>query len=117
MITVRPIQSEEERQTCFGIRLEVFVVGQDVPEDEEIDEFDDVAQHYIAFWGDEPVGTGRLRLVDGVFIKFERVRAQCHTLDDRGDVVPALLLPRLLDRALVSQPLPYELIFQNASIH
>lgn len=81
MISVRPTETEEERQICFGIRREVFVVGQDVPEDEEMDEFDDVVQHYIAFRGDEPVGTGRLRPVDENFIKFERVRVKRSMID------------------------------------
>lgn len=75
MITVRPTKTEDERQTCFNIRREVFVVGQNVPEDEEMDEFDDVVQHFIAFCGEEPIGTGRLRPVDDIYIKFERVRA------------------------------------------
>lgn len=81
MIAVRPTRTEEERQICFGIRREVFVIGQDVPEDEEMDEFDDIVQHYIAFRGDEPVGTGRLRPVDENFIKFERVRVQRNLID------------------------------------
>lgn len=88
MISVRPTQTEEERQICFKIRFEVFVVGQDVPKDEEMDEFDDAVQHYIAFVGDEPVGTGRLRPIDDNFIKFERVCARCIAIDVGLPVLP-----------------------------
>lgn len=47
----------------FALRHEVFVVGQDVPEELERDALDAVADHAVARSGGRLVGTGRL--VDG----------------------------------------------------
>jgi predicted GNAT family N-acyltransferase len=48
----------------FALRHEVFVVGQDVPEELERDELDAVSDHAVAVVDDQVVGTGRL-LPDG----------------------------------------------------
>ena len=47
----------------YALRHEVFVVGQDVPEELERDELDEVADHVVAVQDVAVVGTGRL--VDG----------------------------------------------------
>ena len=47
----------------YALRHEVFVVGQDVPEDLERDDLDAGADHAVALLGGDVVGTGRL--VDG----------------------------------------------------
>jgi predicted GNAT family N-acyltransferase len=47
----------------FALRHEVFVVGQDVPEDLERDELDATADHAVARLDGRVVGTGRL--IDG----------------------------------------------------
>jgi predicted GNAT family N-acyltransferase len=48
----------------FALRHEVFVIGQDVPEDLERDDLDVLSDHAVAIVGGEVVGTGRL-LPDG----------------------------------------------------
>ena len=48
----------------FELRHEVFVVGQDVPEELERDELDAVSDHAVALVDGRVVGTGRL-LPDG----------------------------------------------------
>lgn len=45
---------------AYALRHEVFVVGQDVPEELERDYLDDTAEHVVAVDGDQVVGTGRL---------------------------------------------------------
>ncbi|WP_080810938.1 GNAT family N-acetyltransferase [Halomicronema hongdechloris] len=42
------------------IRTEVFVYEQRVPPELEIDAFDPLATHALAWWHEHPVGTGRL---------------------------------------------------------
>ena len=55
-----------DMDAVYALRHEVFVVGQDVPEDMERDEFDDAALHALATSDDGVVvGTGRL-LAPGV---------------------------------------------------
>lgn len=59
---VRPARPDELEQV-YALRHEVFVVGQDVPEELERDELDAAAEHVVACRDGRVVGTGRL--VDG----------------------------------------------------
>lgn len=60
MVEYGVVRSPEEKQKAYGLRLEVFVREQKVPEDMELDEFDAEAIHAIAKDGETVVGTGRL---------------------------------------------------------
>lgn len=59
---------------CVYLRTIIFIIGQDVPWKEEIipDE-DDKAVSYVGFVEDQPVATGRTRVIDGNIGKIERV--------------------------------------------
>lgn len=68
--------SEELKKKAFQIREEVFVVEQEVPADEEFDEFEDTSHHFVALdENDEPVGSARWRHTDKG-IKLERFTAK-----------------------------------------
>jgi len=58
---------------CIEIRLEVFVHEQNVPVEEERDEYDETGLHFLAFDADMPVGTARVLLKDGGVAKITRV--------------------------------------------
>jgi predicted GNAT family N-acyltransferase len=47
---------------CFEIRLAVFVEEQNVPIEEEHDEHDETALHFLATLDDKPAGTARVLL-------------------------------------------------------
>ncbi|KEF36779.1 putative acyltransferase [Schinkia azotoformans MEV2011] len=69
------ISNELDLQKAFHIRKEVFVEEQGVPLDDEFDAFDtldDQCEHILVNYEEQPVGTGRLRFVDGVG-KLERI--------------------------------------------
>lgn len=58
---VRPASWEDDRDDCMMIRRRVFVEEQGVPEPEEMDEWDPVCRHALAFTAEGSlVGTGRL---------------------------------------------------------
>ncbi|MGW3951559.1 GNAT family N-acetyltransferase [Streptomyces sp. NPDC004752] len=58
---VRIAEDPADREACFAVRKEVFVVEQRVPQDMEYDAYDAVAVHVLAVREDgEPLGTGRL---------------------------------------------------------
>jgi predicted GNAT family N-acyltransferase len=59
------IALDEDLEALFALRHEVFVVGQDVPEDLERDDLDDACVHAAALIDGRLVGTGRLR-PDGI---------------------------------------------------
>lgn len=91
----------------FALRHEVFVVGQDVPEDLERDELDAVSDHAVAELAGALVGTGRL-LPDGT------IGRMAVAADARGRGIGARVLARLEDRARERQLGSIEL---HAQVH
>ncbi|TMW72981.1 GNAT family N-acetyltransferase [Alteribacter natronophilus] len=72
---IRVVKSEKEKEDAFQVRRTVFVDEQHVPEEEEIDEFEEEAVHFVAYAdseGEKPVGAGRLRILDDIG-KVERI--------------------------------------------
>ncbi|CAM3980209.1 GNAT family N-acetyltransferase [Bacillus paramycoides] len=62
-------------ETAFHIRKEVFVKEQGVPLEDEFDTFDRIGEeckHILVYYNELPVGTGRIRFVDGIG-KLERI--------------------------------------------
>ncbi|MFF3708408.1 GNAT family N-acetyltransferase [Streptomyces phaeochromogenes] len=58
---VRVAEDRADREACFAVRKEVFVVEQGVPEDIEYDAYDADALHVVAVREDGlPFGAGRL---------------------------------------------------------
>jgi predicted GNAT family N-acyltransferase len=57
--TVR-LAGEADLAAVYALRHEVFVLGQDVPEDLERDELDDTCDHAVAVRDGQVVATGRL---------------------------------------------------------
>lgn len=62
-------------QKALDIRKEVFVKEQGVPIEMEVDEFDTITNscvHVLVYYNGNPVGTGRLRVIDSTG-KLERI--------------------------------------------
>ncbi|MGW2859392.1 GNAT family N-acetyltransferase [Streptomyces sp. NPDC001205] len=57
---VRVAEDAADREACFAVRRQVFVVEQEVPEELEYDAYDAVALHVLALGSQGPLGTGRL---------------------------------------------------------
>jgi predicted GNAT family N-acyltransferase len=70
--TCRLIESHEDMEKSFNIRRIVFIEGQDVPEEIEMDELDDSALHVLCEVDGQPVATGRLNFFENE-IKVGRV--------------------------------------------
>ena len=51
---------QEASKQAYAIRQKVFIEEQGVPQEMEVDEFDPIASHALAFQGDQCIGTGRL---------------------------------------------------------
>jgi predicted GNAT family N-acyltransferase len=69
---VKLVDNEKEMADAFSVRKIVFVGEQNVPEEEEIDQYDQEASHFILYDHGEPSGTGRFRIVDEIG-KVERI--------------------------------------------
>ncbi len=64
-IEIKQISLQRELQQAFAIRRQVFCIEQNVPEEIEMDEFDVVATHLLAYINGKPVGTARWRFTAG----------------------------------------------------
>lgn len=69
---VKVVENHQELQDAFAIRKTVFIHEQQVPEEEEIDQFDDTATHFVQYDKELPIGAGRFRTIDGTG-KVERI--------------------------------------------
>ncbi|MCB1106661.1 MAG: GNAT family N-acetyltransferase [Chlamydiia bacterium] len=100
MIEVREVVTDQEWQDYLGIRHVVFVQEQHVPEEIEVDAYEEEATHFIAFLEGKAAGTGRFRLKDS-FVKFERVA----TLKEfRGKGIASALMDFMEKRAKMKHP-------------
>ncbi len=72
-VLVKKVSSELDIQACLAIRYRVFVEGQNVSIDEEVDGLDSSSDHYLLSLDNLPVGTARVRYVDDDFAKIQRV--------------------------------------------
>src|SRR5690554_2993472 len=94
-VSVLKVKQQKEYNECLEIRKKVFREEQKWAKEDEIDEFEDEAVHFLAFVGDRPAGTARFRFKDGL-IKFERVA----TLPAfRGQGVGSNVIKKMLDEA------------------
>ncbi|MFJ6380278.1 GNAT family N-acetyltransferase [Kitasatospora sp. NPDC092039] len=60
-VTVRVAEGEADLALVHGVRREVFIVEQGIPEDEEWDDLDGTSEHLLAIGPDgRAVGTARL---------------------------------------------------------
>jgi len=58
--TVIIVETPADWEACYAIRKTVFVEEQAVPLELELDEYDDVATHFLLRDGDAPLATARL---------------------------------------------------------
>ncbi|AIC93347.1 GNAT family N-acetyltransferase [Shouchella lehensis] len=69
------IVNQEQLELAFSIRKKVFVDEQHCPIEDEFDAFDDLTSpctHVLVYYNEKPVGTGRVRQVEGK-AKLERI--------------------------------------------
>ncbi len=66
------VKTEEQMQDAYAIRRIVFIDEQQVPEEEEIDQYEKDATHVVLYEDNQPIGAGRFRSLDGIG-KIERI--------------------------------------------
>ena len=80
---IRQVPDGADLADAHEVRYDVFVEEQDVDESIEWDDLDAEATHLVAYAGDRPVGTARLRESDPGVAKIERVAVR-ESYRDRG---------------------------------
>jgi predicted GNAT family N-acyltransferase len=71
VITVKKIENKKDLKKAQEIRHHVFVIGQHVPVEDEIDAYETESNHYLAFLYNTPVGAARWRITENG-VKLER---------------------------------------------
>ena len=72
-LQVKAVDYQQEKQAIEQIRTEVFQLEQGVSSELEFDGKDASASHFLAYLGDRPVGTTRIRNLDNDTAKIERL--------------------------------------------
>lgn len=70
---IRRLAPSDDLKNCFKIRHEVFVIGQNVPLELEIDGMDADCWQYLGEEGDRPVATARVYFPEKGTAKIQRV--------------------------------------------
>ncbi|WP_339228763.1 GNAT family N-acetyltransferase [Oceanobacillus sp. FSL K6-2867] len=71
-MNLKTVETKKELQDAYQVRMEVFVDEQNVPPEEEIDDFEATATHFVMYDQDKPIAASRLRFVDE-YGKLERI--------------------------------------------
>lgn len=95
-MNVLKVETNQQLKDAFAIRTEVFVEEQNVPMEEEIDQYEDEAIHFVVYDDNQSVGAGRLRFVDG-YGKVERI---CIAQSAREKGVGRALMDKIEEVAL-----------------
>lgn len=90
-VEVRLASTLAEREDAFRVRIAVFVDEQRIPREEELDDLDETAVHCVAYDDGEPVGAGRLAVMDG----YGKIGRMAVLRDRRGGGIGARVLAAL----------------------
>jgi len=68
---IKKVENKDELKKVIEIRKRVFIQGQNVPVDIELDGLDSEATHFIMYLNDKPIGCARIR--KNKYVKLERI--------------------------------------------
>ncbi|TCP19508.1 putative GNAT family N-acyltransferase [Scopulibacillus darangshiensis] len=80
---------------ALSVRYNVFVNEQNISPEEEIDQYEKDAVHFVAYDEDMPIGAGRIRVIDNK-VKAERI---CVLASHRGKKVGQAIMAKIEDFA------------------
>lgn len=72
LVNVKIVENPIELEDAFSVRKIVFVEEQNVPIEDEIDQFEDESTHFVLYHDGTAIGAGRFRETDG-YGKVERI--------------------------------------------
>lgn len=94
-LNVRWTKGNEDFEDAFSVREKVFIIEQNVDEEDELDTFDDLAWHIVLYDDRIPIATGR------VFKKRDScvIGRVCVLKEYRGRSIGKQLISHLLEKA------------------
>ncbi len=96
MFKVEIVTDDSQLKDAFSIRSKVFIEEQNVPEEEEIDQYESESVHFVIYDGDAAIGAGRIRFVED-YAKVERV---CVLKEYRGTGAGKVLMENMEEQVL-----------------
>lgn len=112
MITVFPITNPADLDAAYLIRRRVFVEEQNVPAEDEYDEYETTSRHFLARVDGVPAGTARWRRTSNG-VKMERFAVLS---EFRGTGVGKALVRTVLESVFSQLPEPIESIYLHAQV-
>lgn len=97
----------EELKAVYDIRSEVFIKEQHVPQEEEMDDYDKTAIHFIVSDDGNPVGAARMRFTEDGYGKLERI---CVLKSQRGKSIGKKLIEKMEKEIIIQD-------FQKAKLN
>jgi predicted GNAT family N-acyltransferase len=94
-VKVKVVSNNEELQDAYSVRKKVFIEEQNVPAEEEIDQYENDSEHFVLYDNEVPIGAGRFRVFDGIG-KIERI---CVLSEARQKGAGALIMNAIEDYA------------------
>jgi predicted GNAT family N-acyltransferase len=110
-VTIQQVSYAEASESLQKIRREVFLEEQGIDPKLEFDGKDDEAEHFLALWQNQPVGTLRIRYLPPFTAKIERLAVLPMA---RGQGIGTGLLQAAI--AHVQSQSPWEWIHLNAQV-
>ncbi len=109
-LEIRIVRNDDDLSAVFRIREEVFIKGQGVPKEIEMDHHDSEADHVIVLLHGEPVGCARIRFMQNT-AKLERIAIlQAHRGKHYGGELVTFLLNHCASKRV-------ETIFMNSQYY
>ena len=106
------VKNQQQLEDAFFVRKEVFIKEQHVSPEEEMDHLDQESSHLVIYDEKEPIGAGRLRLVDG-YGKLERI---CVLKSHRSLGVGNLIIQALEEEAAKQGAVQFMLNAQTQAV-
>lgn len=93
ILEVVQLTGDKDIEDALDIRRVVFVEGQNVPIERELDGLDVEAQHFVGYIENQPVAVARVRLIEEKKAKIERVGV---LEEQRGSGVGFMIMTHIL---------------------
>ncbi|MDO9014804.1 MAG: GNAT family N-acetyltransferase [Polynucleobacter sp.] len=114
MITIETQSWLEARDTAYAIRCAVFVKEQGIPAELEIDDYDPIAEHALAFVDDRCVATARIYLDEQDPSK-AKIGRMAVLKDFRGQGIGTALLGEAIRAGMMQGASVFELHAQQSA--
>jgi predicted GNAT family N-acyltransferase len=110
-LEIKVVENKQQFNDALKVRREVFIDEQQVPEEEEIDQYEDICTHVVVYDEANPVAAGRLREYDQGVGKMERI---CVLSSYRGKGLGKIVMDKLEE---ISKEKGYSKLKLNAQTH